>query len=147
MVLIKCIIFALNILPELPLRCQLYDISLCAKCYVTSVLSSSSRPLGLQLSRLLCLWHSPGKNTGVDCYALLRGIFQGIEPPSLVSCREVLSLAGRYFTASTTWEAISLCREILWRICLQILCIIFIRNLISFTCFILLCKFLAYSHP
>ena len=26
-------------------------------------------------ARLLCPWDSPGKNTGVDCHALLQGIF------------------------------------------------------------------------
>ena len=26
-------------------------------------------------ARLLCPWNSPGKNTGVSCYALLQGIF------------------------------------------------------------------------
>ena len=26
-------------------------------------------------TRLLCLWDSPGKNTGVGCLALLQGIF------------------------------------------------------------------------
>ena len=33
-------------------------------------------------SRLLCPWDSPGKNTGVGCYALLQGIFltQGSNP-------------------------------------------------------------------
>ena len=32
--------------------------------------------------RLLCPWDSPGKNTGVGCYALLQGIFltQGLNP-------------------------------------------------------------------
>ena len=32
--------------------------------------------------RLLCPWHSPGKNTGVGCHALLQGIFltQGSSP-------------------------------------------------------------------
>ena len=29
----------------------------------------------LQPSRLLCPWDSPGKNTGLDCHALLQGIF------------------------------------------------------------------------
>ena len=37
--------------------------------------------------RLLCPWDSPGKNTGVDCHALLQGIFltQGwnLRPPPL----------------------------------------------------------------
>ena len=32
-------------------------------------------PLGLQPARLLHPWYSPGKNTGVGCYALLQGIF------------------------------------------------------------------------
>ena len=33
-------------------------------------------------SRLLCPWESPGKNTGVNCHALLQGIFpaQGSNP-------------------------------------------------------------------
>ena len=30
---------------------------------------------GLQPARLLCLWDSPGKNTGVSCHALLKEIF------------------------------------------------------------------------
>ena len=33
------------------------------------------RPHGLQITRLLRPWASPGKNTGVDCHFLLRGIF------------------------------------------------------------------------
>ena len=40
---------------------------------VTTV--DSWRPYGLQSIRFLCLWDSPGKNTGVGCYALLQGIF------------------------------------------------------------------------
>ena len=44
--------------------------------------------LGLQLARLLCLWDSPGKNTGVGCCVLLQGIFlsdPGIESMSFTS--------------------------------------------------------------
>ena len=37
-----------------------------------SVVSDSSRPHGLQLSRLLHPWHFPGKSTGVGCHCLLR---------------------------------------------------------------------------
>ena len=44
-------------------------------CSVTSGVSSSVRPHGLQPARLLCPWGSPGKNTGVGCHALLQGIF------------------------------------------------------------------------
>ena len=42
----------------------------------TSVVSASSRPHGLQPTRLLCLCNALGKNTGVGCQSLLQGIFQ-----------------------------------------------------------------------
>ena len=32
-------------------------------------------PVDCNLPRLLCLWHSPGNNTGVGCHALLQAIF------------------------------------------------------------------------
>ena len=40
---------------------------------------------------LLCLWDSPGKNTGVGCYFLLQGIFptQGLNL-GLLHCRQIL---------------------------------------------------------
>ena len=38
-------------------------------------MSDSLRPHGTEPARLLCSWDSPGKNTGVDCHALLQGIF------------------------------------------------------------------------
>ena len=37
-----------------------------------SVVSDSSRPHGLQPTRLLCPWDFPGKSTGVGCHCLLR---------------------------------------------------------------------------
>ena len=40
-----------------------------------SVVSDSLQPYGLQLTNILCPWDSPGKNTGVDCQALLQRIF------------------------------------------------------------------------
>ena len=40
-----------------------------------SVMSRSMWPRGLKPARLFCPWNSPGKNTGVDCHALLQGIF------------------------------------------------------------------------
>ena len=46
-------------------------------------------------TRLLCLWDSPGKNTGVGCHALLQGIFptQGLNPHLLCLLhRQVSSL-------------------------------------------------------
>ena len=47
------------------------------------------------------LWDSPGKNTGVDCHALLQGSppNPGIKPVSL------MFHAGEFFTTSATWEA------------------------------------------
>ena len=46
---------------------------------------------GLQHTRLLCPWNSPGKNTGVVYHALLQGIFltQGSNP-YLLYCRQIL---------------------------------------------------------
>ena len=49
------------------------------------------RPQGLWPARLLCPWHSPGKNTGVGSHFLLQGIFptQGLNS-SLLHCRQIL---------------------------------------------------------
>ena len=59
-----------------------------------SVVSDSMRPHGLEPTRPLCPWDSPGKSTGVDCHALLQGIFptQGLKP--------VCCIAGGVFTES-----------------------------------------------
>ena len=56
-----------------------------------SVLSNSLQPHRLQLARLLCLWDSLGKNTGVGCHFLLQGIFltQGSNL-GLMHCRWIL---------------------------------------------------------
>ena len=50
-----------------------------------------------------CPGDSPGKNTGVGCHFLLQGDLPnpGSEPVSLMSP----ALAGKFFTASATWEA------------------------------------------
>ena len=42
-------------------------------------------------ARLLCLWNSPGQNTGVGSHFLLQGIFpiQGLNP-GLLHCRQIL---------------------------------------------------------
>ena len=59
--------------------------------HVCSVLSNSLRPHGLQPTRLLCPWNSPGQNTGMGSLSLLQGIFptQGSNP-GLPHCRRVL---------------------------------------------------------
>ena len=42
----------------------------------------SLQPYGLYPVKLLCWWDPPGKNIGMDCHALLQGIFltQGLNP-------------------------------------------------------------------
>ena len=49
-----------------------------------SVVSDSLRPCGLQPTRLLHPWDSPGKSSGVGCHFLLQEIFptQGSKPGS-----------------------------------------------------------------
>ena len=42
---------------------------------VCSVVSNSLQLHGLQPTRLLCPWDSPGKNTRVGCHFFLQGIF------------------------------------------------------------------------
>ena len=53
---------------------------------------------------LFCPWDSPGKNTGVGYHALFWGISptKGLKPHLFTSP----TLAGRFFTTSTTWEAL-----------------------------------------
>ena len=57
----------------------------CTVCSAALVMSDSLLPYGLYPSRLLCLWDSPGKNTGLGCHVLLQGIFptQGSNPSLL----------------------------------------------------------------
>ena len=49
------------------------------------------RPHGLQLTRLLCPWDFPGKDTGVGCHLLLQGIFPTqLSNQGLLHCRQIL---------------------------------------------------------
>ena len=50
-----------------------------------SVLSASSRPHGLQPTRLLCPWDFPGKSTGVGCHYLLQYSFLVVRYSCLLS--------------------------------------------------------------
>ena len=65
--------------------------NLCESANVShSVMSDSVWPHGLQPTRLLCPWDSPGKNTGVGCHALLHRIFPTQESnPHLLHCRQI----------------------------------------------------------
>ena len=69
----------------LPLFYKVYGVH---ACKVTSVISDSMWPYGLQPARLLCPRDSSGNNTGVGCHALLQGIFltQGSSPCLLCLC-------------------------------------------------------------
>ena len=60
-------------------------------CVSHSLVSDSLRTHGLQPTRLLCPWNSPGKNTKVECHSLLQRIFppQG-STPGLLHCRQIL---------------------------------------------------------
>ena len=46
----------------------------CCCCTVAQLCLTLLQPHGLQLTRLLCPWNSPGKNTGVGCYFFLQGL-------------------------------------------------------------------------
>ena len=69
----------------------LKDTLVCCVCVSHSVVSDSLRPHGLEPTRLLCPWNSPGKNTGVVSHFFLRGIFltQGSNL-GLLHCRQIL---------------------------------------------------------
>ena len=56
-----------------------------------SVVSDSFPPHGLQPTRLLCPWNSPGQNTGVGNLSLLQGIFptQGSNL-GFLHCRQII---------------------------------------------------------
>ena len=49
------------------------------------------QPQGLYPVRLLCFWHSPGKNTGMGCHSFLPRIFLTQESnQGLLHCRQIL---------------------------------------------------------
>ena len=68
-------------------------LCMCA-CWFSLVVSDSVQPYGLWPTRLLCPWDSPGKNNGVGCHALLRGIFLTQESNPhllwLLPCRQIV---------------------------------------------------------
>ena len=58
-----------------------------------SVVSESSRPHGLQPTRLLHPWDFPGKSTGVGCHRLLQKQNRDILKGSEIRCKHVLGWA------------------------------------------------------
>ena len=73
-----------------------------------SVMSDSLQPYGLEPTRLLCPWDSPGKNPGVGCHSLLQGVFlaQGLIL-GLLLCRRILYHLSHQ--GSRPFEAILVC--------------------------------------
>ena len=65
-------------------------------CVSFSVTSNSLEPHELRLTRPLCPWNSPSKNTGVSCYSLFQGMFptQGLNP-GLLHRRRILYPPGK----------------------------------------------------
>ena len=59
-----------------------------------SVVSDSSRPHGLQPTRLLCPWDFPGKSTGVGCHFLLPGLSYHISIPEFLPWDEQMKVRG-----------------------------------------------------
>ena len=73
-----------------------------------SDVSNSLQLRGLQPTRLLCPWHSPGKNTGVCCHTFLQRKFPTqVSNPGLLHCRQLLyhlSYLGSLGTTQMNWN-------------------------------------------
>ena len=78
------------------MECNILTYNESVSCWVVS---DFLRVYGLQPTRLLCPWDSPGKNTGVDCHFRFQGIFP-IQRLNLISCS-----AGRFYTIWATRDA------------------------------------------
>ena len=80
-------------------------VCVCVCVFSHSDMSDSFQPHGLQPTRLLCPWDSPGKNIGVGCHSLLQGLFltQGSNP-------HLLHGQAGFFTTSATWKALQAVR-------------------------------------
>ena len=70
---------------------ECHHIYVCCAVLSHLVISNCLRPHELQLTRLLRLWNSPGKNTEMCCYVLLQRIIttQGLNPGHPY-CRRIL---------------------------------------------------------
>ena len=70
-----------------------------------SVVANSLQSHGLQPTRLLCPWNSPGRNAGVGSHSLLQGIFltQGLNP-GLPHCSQTLSSEPNCFNDFLFWK-------------------------------------------
>ena len=100
-------------------------------------------PTLCDLTRLLCLWNSPGKNSGVGCHFLLQGIFltQGLNPGLLHRHVDSLPLShpgsprrvAHYFNYDFRMMAVVMCLSIyLLAICISSLVRYLFRSLAHF---------------
>ena len=78
------------------------SLLVCCVCSVASIMSNSLWPHGLQPTRLLYPWDSPGKDTGVGCHALLQRS-SWLRDRTHISC--LSCIAGGFFTTEPTREA------------------------------------------
>jgi len=136
----------------------LYITAFCC-CKVASVVSDSVRPHGLQPTRLLRPWDSPGKNTGVGCHFLLQCMKVESESEVAQSCLTLIdpmdcsqpgsSIHGIFQATVLEWGAIafSLTAFSLLLFCRGFLCqcsgVILVCNFLLFSCaFCPVCGFL-----
>ena len=77
-----------------------------AKVKVTQSCPTLCNPMDCSPARLLCPWDSPGKNTGVGCRSLLKGIFQTQgSKRGLLHCRWTLHHLS-HLKLSSTWNPV-----------------------------------------
>ena len=67
-------------------------------------MSDSSQPHGLQPTRLLCPWDSPGKSAGVDCHCLLQCMKVKKESEVAQSCPTLSDPMDRSLPGSSVHE-------------------------------------------
>ena len=85
-------------------------------CQVTSVVSDSVQPHGLQPTRLLRPWDSPGKNTGVGCHFLLQGLYSLWNSPGQNTGVGSLSLLPGIFSTQRSNPGLPHCGQILYQL-------------------------------
>ena len=91
--------------PLLSLFCCLF---LFTKCQLLS--SVRLQPHGLKSTRLLCPWTSPGKNTWVDSYFFLQGIFlTQRSSPGLPYCRWILYCLSHQGSPLFLFRSVTIC--------------------------------------
>ena len=93
-----------------------------------SVVSDSSRPHGLQPTRLLRPWDSPGKSTGVGCHCLLCGARLLGFKSELCHLQNVRHWSGYRLSVSIrkVWVIAELSQRVMWGVneLLNVMCLV-----------------------